>query len=141
MGRTVPAIAGGVVLGLIVAFASAGAFQLPWGSGDEAPPPKAASPGQVAQTAPAHKPAPPNAPEPNEPVAIALPSWAPMVKKVMPTVVNVAITQEVKAAGIGGSSSGPSRESGCSNTRAPRPGGDPQRPNSASARKTVACVS
>src|SRR5260370_34085746 len=127
MGRTVPAIAGGVVLGLIVAFASAGAFQLPWGSGDEAPPPKAASPGQVAQTAPAHKPAPPNAPEPNEPVAIALPSWAPMVKKVMPTVVNVAITQEVKAAGIGGSRQGPGREGGTQRPRRGGRGAGPQR--------------
>ena len=109
MGRTVPAIAGGVVLGIIVAFASAGAFQFPWGSGDQPQLPKNAAPAQTAQTAPAHQPAPPNAPEPNEmtPNAIALPSWAPMVKKVMPTVVNIAITQEVKAAGMGGSEEGP----------------------------------
>ena len=102
MGRTVPAIAGGVVLGIIVAFASAGAFQFPWGSGDQPQPPKAAA--QAAQTTPAHQPAPANAPEPNEMSAktVALPSWAPMVKKVMPTVVNIAITQEVKAAGMGG---------------------------------------
>src|SRR5713226_3576652 len=106
MGRTVPAIAGGVVLGLIVAFASAGAFQFPWGSGDEAQPPKAAAPAQGAKSAPTHQMAPANAPEPNEPTTIALPSWAPMVKKVMPTVVNVAITQEVKAAGMGGSEEG-----------------------------------
>ena len=129
MGRTVPAIAGGVVLGLIVAFASAGAFQFPWGSGDEAQPPKAASPGQVAQTAPAHKPAPPNAPEPNEPVAIALPSWAPMVKKVMPTVVNVAITQEVKAAGIGGSDEGQGSEGGPESPGPGGPGGGPEGPS------------
>ena len=28
---------------------------------------------------------------------VALPSWAPLVKRVMPTVVNVAVVQEVKS--------------------------------------------
>jgi serine protease Do len=126
MGRTVPAIAGGVVLGLIIAFASAGAFQFPWGSADEGPPPKAAAPAPGAQTAQAHQPAPPNAPEPNEPTTIALPSWAPMVKKVMPTVVNIAITQEVKAAGMGGSEEGPSGGEG--GPEGPGPGGGPEGP-------------
>jgi serine protease Do len=128
MGRTVPAIAGGVVLGLIVAFASAGAFQFPWGSGDEGQPPKAVSPAQVAQTAPAHQPAAPNAPEPNEPMAVALPSWAPMVKKVMPTVVNIAITQEVKTAGMGGSEEGQGGEGGPEGPGPGGPGGGPQGP-------------
>ena len=32
MGKTVAAISGGVALGIVVAFASAGAFQFPWGS-------------------------------------------------------------------------------------------------------------
>jgi serine protease Do len=42
------------------------------------------------------KPAPAGAPEPNEqPIPIA--SWAPLIKRVMPTVVNVAVTQEIKA--------------------------------------------
>jgi S1-C subfamily serine protease len=47
-----------------------------------------------------HQPAPAGAPEPNE-QAIALPSWAPLVKRVMPTVVNVAVTQEVRSTGFG----------------------------------------
>jgi serine protease Do len=100
MGKTIAAIAGGVVLGITVAFANAGAFQFPWGS-DEGQQPKAGAPAQSAPSAQAHEPAPPNAPEPNEVTSggVALPSWAPMVKKVMPTVVNVAITQEVKQTG------------------------------------------
>ena len=97
MGKTVAAIAGGVALGIAVAFASAGAFQFPWGS-DTTQQAKPAVPAPAAQTAQSYQPAPPNAPEPYEgrDGSIALPSWAPMVKKVMPTVVNVAITQEVK---------------------------------------------
>ncbi|HVN89646.1 MAG TPA: DegQ family serine endoprotease [Candidatus Binataceae bacterium] len=119
MGRTLPAIAGGAVLGVIVAFASAGAFQFPWGSDDQPQKPKAAAPAQAAQAEPTHQPAPANAPEPNEPGAkeVALPSWAPMVKKVMPTVVNIAITQEVKAAGMGGGDEGDGGQDG------PGPGG------------------
>jgi serine protease Do len=98
MGKTVAAIAGGVALGIAVAFASAGAFQFPWGS-DSTQQAKPAAPAPAAPTAHSYQPAPPNAPEPNEAreASIALPSWAPMVKKVMPTVVNVAITQEVKS--------------------------------------------
>ncbi|HXD91315.1 MAG TPA: DegQ family serine endoprotease [Candidatus Binataceae bacterium] len=130
MGRTVPAIAGGVVLGLIVAFASAGgAFQFPWGS-DEGPPPKAGAPAQAGQPAPAHKPAPANAPEPDEARAIALPSWAPMVKKVMPTVVNIAITQEVKTGGMGGSDEGQGGEGGPEGPGPGGPGGGPEGPGS-----------
>ena len=130
MGRTVPAIAGGVVLGLIVAFASAGgAFQFPWGS-DEGPPPKAGAPAQAGQPAPAHKPAPANAPEPDEARVIALPSWAPMVKKVMPTVVNIAITQEVKTGGMGGSDEGQGGEGGPEGPGPGGPGGGPEGPGS-----------
>jgi serine protease Do len=91
MGKTVAAIAGGVALGIVVAFASAGAFQFPWGSDT--------TQGQgMPASSQEHEPAPPNAPEPYETrQMVSMPSWAPMVKKVMPTVVNVAITQEVKA--------------------------------------------
>jgi S1-C subfamily serine protease len=41
-----------------------------------------------------HQLAPAGAPVPNEPL-VQLPSWAPLVKRVMPTVVKVAITEEV----------------------------------------------
>jgi len=98
MSKTVAAIVGGVGLGILIAFANAGAFPF-WGSGDA----QAQSKPQVGQSAPSasagnHQPAPPNAPEPNE-RTIALPSWAPLVKQVMPTVVNVAVVQEVKSTG------------------------------------------
>ena len=96
MGKTIVAATGGVVLGLAIAFANAGAFQFPWGSGDNGPKPNASSQNQAEAS---HRPAPPNAPEPNEP-AVALPSWAPLVKRVMPTVVNVAVVQEVKSSGF-----------------------------------------
>ena len=101
MSKTVAAIVGGVGLGILIAFANAGAFPF-WGSGDA----HAQSKPQVAQTAPSapdntHQPAPPNSPEPNE-RSIVLPSWAPLVKQVMPTVVNVAVVQEVKSSGFGG---------------------------------------
>ncbi len=98
MGKSIAAIAGGVMLGLAIAFANAGAFQFPWGSGEQASKSQPPSPNRTQQSDahPAHRPAPPNAPEPNEP-AVAIPSWAPLVKRVMPTVVNVAVVQEVKS--------------------------------------------
>ena len=96
MGKTVAAIAGGVVLGIAVAFANAGAFPF-WGSGDDQ---AAGKPRPTqAEAGASHNPAPPNAPEPTE-RTIALPSWAPLVKAVMPTVVNVAVVQEVKTSGF-----------------------------------------
>jgi serine protease Do len=126
MGKTIAAIACGVVLGITIAFANAGAFQFPWGS-DESQQPSAAKPAQAGQPAPERQPAPANAPEPNEvpPSGIAIPSWAPLVKKVMPTVVNVAITEEVKPAGpFGGQEEGPGGEGG-PEEQAPGPGGNP----------------
>jgi serine protease Do len=106
MGKTIVAVVGGVILGTTFAFASAGAFQFPWGSGEPAPKAhsakraKPAPPSLVASSDNSNdQPAPPNSPEPNEP-GVALPSWAPLVKRVMPTVVNVAVVQEVKTSGI-----------------------------------------
>ena len=96
MAKTIAAVTGGVVLGLAIAFANAGAFQFPWGSEENGSKPQASSQNQPHAS---HQPAPPNAPEPNEP-AVALPSWAPLVKRVMPTVVNVAVVQEVKSSGF-----------------------------------------
>src|SRR5579872_4483733 len=81
MGKTIVAVTGGVVLGLAIAFANAGAFQFPWGSGGNNSASQTSAQNQPAAN---HRPAPPNAPEPNEP-AVALPSWAPLVKRVMPT--------------------------------------------------------
>lgn len=107
MGRTFAAVVGGVVLGIAVAFANAGAFQFPWGSGDEGPKPQAVVPSQTAVVQ-NHQPAPANAPEPTE-KGVPLATWAPLVKRVMPTVVNVAVTQEVKTTGFpfGGPEEGP----------------------------------
>lgn len=101
MVRTIVAVSGGVVLGLVIAFANAGAF--PFWSDSASSPAASASPvapmaeaDQVQANQMQPQPAPPNAPEPNE-QAIALPSWAPLVKRVMPTVVNVAVVQEVNS--------------------------------------------
>jgi len=101
MVRTIVAVSGGVVLGLVIAFANAGAF--PFWSDSTSSPGASASPGapmaeadQVQANQMQPQPAPANAPEPNE-QAIALPSWSPLVKRVMPTVVNVAVVQEVNS--------------------------------------------
>ena len=104
MGKTVAAIVGGVGLGILIAFANAGAFPF-WGS-DGAHTQGKPTPVQAAPATDNHQPAPNNAPEPNEKI-VGLPSLAPLVKRVMPTVVNVAVVQEVKA-GLpnGGSDSG-----------------------------------
>src|ERR1700681_15634 len=94
MSKTVAAIVGGVGLGILIAFANAGAFPF-WGS-DDAHAQGKPTPIQAAPAAETHQPSPANAPEPNEKI-VGLPSLAPLVKRVMPTVVNVAVVQEVKA--------------------------------------------
>ncbi|MBV8773524.1 MAG: DegQ family serine endoprotease [Deltaproteobacteria bacterium] len=130
MGKTIAAVTGGVMLGLAIAFANAGAFQFPWGSGDQAAKPTAPSQNQTPQkqALASHQPAPPNAPEPNEP-AVALPSWAPLVKRVMPTVVNVAVVQEVKSSGFPFSGdSGNGDEEGQGPGQGQGPGMGPQGP-------------
>jgi len=135
MGKTIAAVTGGVVLGLAIAFANAGAFQFPWGSGEDTSKSQASSQNQTAQNKAqaqaSHQPAPPNAPEPNEP-AVALPSWAPLVKRVMPTVVNVAVVQEIKSSGLPFSGdSGSGEEEGQGPGMGPQgPGGNPFGPGS-----------
>jgi serine protease Do len=129
MGKTIVAVTGGVVLGLAIAFANAGAFQFPWGSDNSNPQASSQSqaPQNQAQAQANHHPAPPNAPEPNEP-AVALPSWAPLVKRVMPTVVNVAVVQEVKSSGFpfGGDSGDEGQGQGQGPGMGPQgPGGNP----------------
>ncbi len=81
-----------LTLVIAIAFAVSGAFAL-----------------ENQASSQSHQMAPPNAPEPNESAALALPSWAPLVKRVMPTVVNVAVVQTVKSAGfsLGGPEEGP----------------------------------
>ncbi len=114
MLKKIAAVAGGVFIGLIIAFARVGAFPF-WGSGDDhsknstqaqtelapkspqaaaqaqlPPPPLPAPPVPGAQTT-----AKPNTPEPNEKAGVVI-SFAPLVKRVMPSVVNVAVVQDVK---------------------------------------------
>src|SRR6266481_1572707 len=99
MGKTIAAVGCGVLLGIAIAFANAGAFQFPWGTGDQPGQPHGGSSANKpsAPAGASHEPAPPNTPEPSE--KMALPSWAPLVKRVMPTVVNVAVVEEVKTGG------------------------------------------
>jgi len=104
MIKKIGAVSIGVILGLVIAFARAGAFQL-WGS-DSAQNPPASPPAQSAQAeqpkAPLNVvPAPANQPEPNEKVGV-ITSFAPLVKRVMPTVVNVAVVQDVKVGAMQG---------------------------------------
>jgi serine protease Do len=116
MLKKIAAVAGGVFIGLIIAFARVGAFPF-WGSGDS---PKAgAAPSQQAQAAPAAPAAPqplpappvpgvhvapppapaqPNTPEPNEKVGV-ITSFAPLVKRMIPAVVSVNVVQDVKVSG------------------------------------------
>ena len=90
MSKRIAAIAGGVVIGIVVAFARAGAF---WGFGESSPAPTAAPPAASA----------PSVPAPAAEASVArggvISSFAPLVKRVMPTVVNVAVVQDVKVSG------------------------------------------
>ncbi|HUY26858.1 MAG TPA: DegQ family serine endoprotease [Candidatus Binataceae bacterium] len=101
MARKIAAIAGGVVLGLIIAFARAGAFPF-WGSGDkdssksDSSAPQAVASMSAVESAPSMTP--PGGAEGGG-RAGAIGSFAPLVKRVMPTVVNVAVVQDVKTSG------------------------------------------
>src|SRR6266851_4268994 len=99
MSRKIAAVVSGAVLGIAIGFARAGAFPF-WSSESPQATPHA-SPAPKSETPSAsHEPAPPNQPEPTERLGVALPSLAPLVKRVMPTVVNVAVVQEVKTSGF-----------------------------------------
>ncbi|MHB8382896.1 MAG: DegQ family serine endoprotease [Candidatus Binataceae bacterium] len=101
MARKIAAIAGGVVLGLVIAFARAGAFPF-WSSGDKdssksgSAAPQAVASMSAVESAPLQTP-----PQTSESAgrAGAIGSFAPLVKRVMPTVVNVAVVQDVKTNG------------------------------------------
>jgi serine protease Do len=100
MAKKVAAVFGGVLLGIMIAFARAGAFPF-WGSSsapDGKPVTSAAAPAATAKPA-APVLAPAGQPEPVAPATsnVPLPSFAPLVKRVMPTVVNVSVVQEIKA--------------------------------------------
>lgn len=100
MVKKIGAVSIGVIIGLVVAFARAGAFQL-WGT--DKPQSQSAPAAQSAQAEqpPANvSPAPANQPEPNEKVGV-ITSFAPLVKHVKPTVVNVAVVQDVKVGNFG----------------------------------------
>jgi serine protease Do len=68
------------------AFLTANAFPFHW--------PNRAAPGKTL-TAGNRQMTRPNTPEPNE-AAVQMPSWAPLVKRVMPTVVNVSVVRTIK---------------------------------------------
>jgi len=109
MSKRLFAVVGVMLMTTALALASASAFSL-WGSEQKAPessqiPP--AAPVQPGASLPAPPkppaPAPAGAPEPApaEKVGV-ISSFAPLVKHVMPTVVNVSVVQKVKGFGYGG---------------------------------------
>jgi len=110
MVKKIAAVSCGVLLGIVIAFARAGAFPF-WSSQQEQSKPPPAPAERSAQAEPNHGPAPANQPEPNE-VSIPIHSFGPLVKRVMPSVVNVSVVQEVKAGspfGGSGDQAGPAR--------------------------------
>ena len=126
MVKKIAAVAGGVLIGLVIAFARAGAFPF-WGSdsdGSKASPPAQqqaqanpaaplpAPPVPGVHVAPPPQPAEPNTPEPGEKVGV-ITSFAPLVRKMIPAVVSVNVVQDVKVSGMPfGSQGGPGDENG-----------------------------
>src|SRR5882757_2313163 len=145
MLKRIAAVAGGVCIGLIIAFARVGAFPF-WGGDDQSKTPAQTAQGAKnpqssaqAELPPPPLPAPPVAntvpgvkvepkPEPNEKTGVVT-SFAPLVKRVMPTVVNVAVVQDVKMSGSpfgmgpGGPEGGDEGGGGDDNGPGPGPGG------------------
>jgi len=96
MSKTVFAMVGVLFMTTALALAHASAFSLWSSSGDKQP----ARPAPAAP-APASKAAPAGAPEPAEKAGI-ITSFGPLVKRVMPTVVNVSVVQKIKGFGMEG---------------------------------------
>jgi len=119
MLKKLAAVTGGVLLGLAIAFARAGAFPF-WDSGEKQGKPGSNPPAASAVAAP-RTAAPAYHPEPNERTGV-LTSFAPLVKRVMPTVVNVSVVQDVKASLPLGPGEG---EEGEEVPPSPGPQGDP----------------
>jgi serine protease Do len=92
MIRKSAAVVAALVLIAGISIGAATAFPFHWGSGG------AASRGQTSGNT--NQMAPPNTPEPNE-GAVTLPSWAPLVKRVMPTVVNVQVVETIRTTEFG----------------------------------------
>ncbi len=120
MVKKIAAVAGGVFIGLVIAFARVGAFPF-WGSDSDT---SKAPPAQQVQVAPMEPlpappvpgvqvaPAPPNTPEPTEKVGV-ITSFAPLVKKMIPAVVSVNVVQDVKVSSIPfGPQAGPGDDNG-----------------------------
>src|SRR5215469_9538636 len=99
MVKKIAAVVGGVILGLIIAFARAGAFPF-WGSSDKGEAQaESSTPRAVSSPLIAPAPAAPNSPEPNERSGV-VGSFAPLVKHVLPSVVSVRVVQDVKGSGM-----------------------------------------
>jgi serine protease Do len=92
MFRKAAVIITALILVVATSFTAAMAFPFHWGLNEK---PKS----QV--TGVSHQMAAPGSPEPNEEVEVPLPSWAPLVKCVMPTVVNVAVVETIRNVGFG----------------------------------------
>jgi serine protease Do len=108
MFKKIAAVSCGVFLGIVIAFARAGAFPF-WSVSSQQEQAKS-QPAPAVQTAQADttsQPAPANQPEPNEAAGVLIPSFAPLVKRVMPSVVNVSVVQQVKAGMQSGDQGGP----------------------------------
>ena len=100
MFKKIAALSCGVLIGLVIAFARAGAFPF-WNSDSHSQQAKSHPPASSVQTAQAEsggRPAPANQPEPNENGA-PIPSFAPLVKRVMPSVVNEFCAPELNVSG------------------------------------------
>src|SRR5271170_188823 len=116
MVKKIAAVAGGVLIGLFIAFARVGAFPF-WGSDSDAAkaPPTQQAQANTAEPLPAPPvpgvqvaplaPAAPNTPEPGEKVGV-ITSFAPLVKKMIPAVVSVNVVQDVKVSGMFGQQGG-----------------------------------
>jgi serine protease Do len=93
MSKRAIAIVGAVALAFVILLVThATAFQSAWASDPQL---ANAEPNIASQSM--HEPAPAGAPEPYE--AVALPSWAPVIKRIMPTVVKVSVVSVIKTSG------------------------------------------
>ncbi|HEV3110311.1 MAG TPA: DegQ family serine endoprotease [Candidatus Binataceae bacterium] len=149
MSKRVFAVVAVVAMTTALALANASAFSL-WSSEEKpeakpAPPaaavpaapaqePAVTAPAPLAAEKPAPAPAPAGAPEPVEKPGV-ISSFAPLVKRVMPTVVNVSVVQKVKGFGMeGGDQPGEDPGSGQGGGGGPEsgpgagPGGPPMQP-------------
>src|SRR5262245_36731587 len=97
MFKKIAAVSCGVFLGILIAFARAGAFPF-WSTSPQQEQAKSrpAPAERTAQAEASHGPAPANQPEPNE-ASAAIPSFAPLVKRVASSVVNVSVVQQIKS--------------------------------------------